>query len=104
MVLILFFGLLVVTVGGQRRSSLTPGERRLRAQVAVHTSWQNTPDPSARTAPARAAFDQRFEDQVDPDRVLPEAERLRRAASAKKAFFSRLALKSAQARRRRADA
>jgi hypothetical protein len=45
----------------------------------------------------------RFIDQVDPDRTLPEAERLRRAEHARSAYFTGLALKSAQARRRRAD-
>jgi hypothetical protein len=45
----------------------------------------------------------RFLDEVDPDRVLPEAERLRRAEHARSAYFSKLALKSAQARRRRKD-
>ncbi|CAN5898656.1 hypothetical protein BH23ACT5_BH23ACT5_10360 [soil metagenome] len=43
----------------------------------------------------------RFEDQVDPDRVLLPAERARRAEHAKKAYFTRLALKSAQARGKR---
>jgi hypothetical protein len=48
-------------------------------------------DPRQTTAPARAAFMKRFLDEVDPDRVLPEPERLRRAASARKAYFTRLA-------------
>ena len=52
--------------------------------------------------PARAAFLNKFEDQVDPDRVLPEAERLRRAESARKAHFARLALASARARAKKA--
>lgn len=42
----------------------------------------------------------KFELEVDPDKVLPEAERQRRAEAAKKAYFTRLALKSVQARRR----
>jgi hypothetical protein len=42
----------------------------------------------------------RFEDEVDPNRVLSEAERQRRAEQAKKAYFTRLALRSVQARRR----
>lgn len=42
----------------------------------------------------------RFEDEVDPDHVLSEAERRRRAEHARKAYFTRLALKSTQARRR----
>jgi hypothetical protein len=41
----------------------------------------------------------RFYDQVDPDRSLPAAERERRAEHARKAYFQRLAAKSAKARR-----
>jgi hypothetical protein len=46
---------------------------------------------------------ERFYDEVDPERVLPEAERELRAQSARKAYFSRLAMKSAKARRRKAE-
>lgn len=53
------------------------------------------------TAPARAAFLARFEDEVDPDRRLPEDERQRRATAARRAYFSALALRSVQARRAR---
>jgi hypothetical protein len=42
----------------------------------------------------------RFERQVDPDGELPPAERARRAGHARKAYFTRLALRSAQARRK----
>lgn len=77
--------------------------RALTARIAAHASWATTPDRKARTAPARAAFLQRFEDEVDPDRVLPEAERLIRAEHARKAHYLRLALKSAQARRERRE-
>lgn len=61
-------------------------------------------DPRETTANARRAFLDRFLDEVDADRVLPEDERNRRAESAKKAYFARLALKSAQTRRRKAGA
>lgn len=81
--------------------ALTPEQRSLRARLASHSSWANTTDPSARTAPARAASNARFEKEVDPDGVLPPAERARRAEHARKAYFARLALKSAQARSRR---
>ena len=57
-----------------------------------------THDPTKTTARARAAFLARFEREVDPDGVLPEGERRRRAEYARKAHFARLALKSAQAR------
>jgi hypothetical protein len=46
-------------------------------------------------------MDNRFLDEVDPDRILPEAERKRRADHARKAYFTRLALKSAAARKAR---
>lgn len=43
----------------------------------------------------------KFEKEVDPDGSLPPAERAKRAEHARKAYFKRLALKSAQTRRRR---
>lgn len=80
----------------------TPSERRQQARVAAYSSWARTPDPAARTAPARHAFMSSFERAVDPDGVLPVAERVRRAEQAKKAHFASLALKSARARARKA--
>ncbi len=41
-----------------------------------------------------------FEAEVDPTGTLPPAERASRAEHARKAHFSRLALRSAQARRK----
>jgi hypothetical protein len=41
---------------------------------------------------------ERFEDQVDPERTLPVAERERRAIAARRAHFARLAYASAKAR------
>ena len=67
-------------------------ERKLIASIAAHESWAATPDRTARTAPARAALDQKFLDLADGDPV--------RAEHLRKAHFKRLALKSAQARRR----
>ena len=80
------------------RQALTDAERKLHAQLAAHTKWAKCDDPSAATAPARSAFLRRFEDEVDPDRTLDPAERARRAEHARKAYFKRLALKSARAR------
>lgn len=71
--------------------SLEVGERRLRAQIAAHESWAATDDRAARTAPARAALDQKFLTEAGGDPV--------RAAHLRKAHFARLALKSAQSRR-----
>lgn len=57
-------------------------------------------DPLEYTRNARQAFLATFDSQVDPDGVLPVAERTRRALAARKAHFAKLALKSAKARRR----
>lgn len=83
--------------------SLTPQQRSQRARIAAHTKWAHT-DPVAGTAAARARFLETFIEQVDPERKLPEAERLRRAESARSAYFAALAYKSARKRQsRRAD-
>jgi hypothetical protein len=79
-------------------ATLAPEQRSLRGRLAAHESWAVTVDPSARTAPARAAFLDRFEREVDPDGVLDPAERARRAEHAKKSYFLRLAFRSAKAR------
>ena len=62
-----------------------------------------THDPQQYTARAREKALARFENEVDPDRLLPEKERMRRASAARKAYFAQLSLRSAQARRRRRD-
>lgn len=77
----------------------TPSIRSLRARLAAHAKWATT-DPVEGTRAARVAFNDRFEKQVDPDGLLPAAERARRAEHARKAYFTGLALKSAVARRK----
>lgn len=81
-------------------AKMTHSERvligRLGAYV-VHSRY----DSRELTKPARAAFESKFERDVDPDGTLDPVERARRAEMARKAHFTRLALKSAQARRRR---
>lgn len=77
---------------GAMTDNMTPAQRSLRAKIAAHTSWANTADRSARTAAARKAALDRFERQVDPDGALPAEQRVQRAASARKAYFARLAL------------
>ena len=81
---------------------LSATERTLRARVAAY-SLHSQRDSRALTKNARVAFNQKFLDQVDPERTLAQGERDRRAAAARKAHFTRLALKSAQARRRRSQ-
>lgn len=80
----------------------TSSERSLHARLAAYELHAQH-DSRDLTAKARATFLRRFEDEVDPARELPEAERIRRAEAKRKAYFTRLALKSAQARRQRAQ-
>jgi hypothetical protein len=81
-------------------SAARSSDRALISRIAAHESWARTPDRSARTANGRAAFIDRFEHEVDPDGVLDPAERARRAEHKRKAYFTRLALRSAQSRRK----
>jgi hypothetical protein len=76
-------------------------DRKLIARVAAHASWAATSDRSARTAPARQANRDRWLNIVDPDGIMPTGEREKRAESARKAHYARMALKSAQVRRER---
>lgn len=75
-----------------------PTTRTLTARIAAHESWATTSDRSKRTAAARTALLERFFHEVDPDGTLPEAERQRRAEHARSAYYTRLALRSHQAR------
>lgn len=81
-----------------------PSERVLIARLAAFERWKNVDNRSTATAPARQALNARFEREVDPDGKLDPVERARRAGLARKAYFTRLALKSAQARRARRTA
>lgn len=76
-------------------------DRVLIARLAAHARWATEANPSAATAVARQAALDRFERQVDPEGTLAPADRARMAAHARKAYFTGLALKSAQARRKR---
>ena len=77
---------------------LSPAERSLRARLAAHTMHVQH-DARQTTAAARAAFLARFEAEVDPDLILSPEDRRRRAENARSAYFTRLALASAKARR-----
>ena len=81
-------------------SGLSLSQRSLRARLAAHAMHARH-DSREITANARKAFVARFERQVDPDGVLPVAERQRRAEHAMRAHMTRLALRSAQVRRTR---
>ncbi len=79
-------------------SSLTPEQRKLRAQLAIHTRHAR-PRPPAALEPVPP----RFEDEVDPDRVLHPVERARRAGHAYKAHLLRLEFEASRAQTRQAS-
>jgi len=79
----------------------TPAQRSLQARIAAHARFAKE-DAREVTAPARKAFMDRFDREVDPEGVLDPRERAVRAAHARTAHFLKLAQKSAKARRRRA--
>jgi hypothetical protein len=75
-----------------------PAEMARRGRLGAQVTHARH-DPHSLTAAARAAFLARFEQEVDPDGVLPDPERLRRARQALRRHMTRLALQSAEARR-----
>jgi hypothetical protein len=77
-------------------SNYTTEEAAVLGRLGAHISWANTSDRSARTAPARAALEAKFLEQAGGDPV--------RAEHFRKAYFQRMALRSAQARRAKREA
>ncbi len=77
--------------------SLSPQEAALRGRIGAYVLHARH-DARETTKKARATFLSRFEREVDPDGVLSETERRRRAEHARRAYFARLALKSAKVR------
>jgi hypothetical protein len=84
------------------QTTLTPEQRSLRARIAANTRWSRE-DGKANAARGQAGLLAKFVDQVDPDRVLPEDERLRRAEAARRTHMQRLAFLSSKARTRAAS-
>jgi hypothetical protein len=81
---------------------VSPQDRSMRARIGAYTLHSKV-DGREITSNARRAFLDRFEKSVDPNGTLPEAERCRRAAAARKAYFTALALKSAKSRRQQRE-
>jgi hypothetical protein len=77
---------------------LTPEQRALRAEIAVHEKWAREPDRTAATAKARRGFLAKLEAEVDPAGVLPPEERARRVEHLRLAHMKRMALASSRAR------
>jgi hypothetical protein len=81
-----------------RQAASDAVDRSLRARMAAH-AMHAANDARVTTANGRAAFQARFEAEVDPDGILEPDERRRRAEQARRAYFTRLSLAAARARR-----
>ena len=79
---------------------LTPAQRSMRARMAAHAKHAKY-DSKEQTEPARRAFIERFINEVDPDRELPERERQRRAEHKMREHMARLSFQSSRARKAR---
>ena len=86
--------------GSGRDGVASSAERSLRARLAAYALHAQR-DSRETSAPGRTAFLARFEREVDPDGTLDEAERQRRAAQARSAYFTRLSLTAVKARKAR---
>jgi hypothetical protein len=82
-------------------AALTPTQRTLRARMGAHALHAQG---GTNTEAARKASPQSLDywaTKVDPDGVLTEAERAKRAEHARKAHMFKMALASSRARSRR---
>jgi hypothetical protein len=77
--------------------------RAIWGRIGGLTAWSLN-DAETMVGPAHRGFRRRFENLVDPERVLPEAERMARADRARRAHMLTLAAKSAAARKKAAPA
>lgn len=80
-----------------------PEVRSMSARIAANSRWAREFFLREATAAARRGFYRRFEREVDPDGVLTPEERAKRVGNAVSAYFTRMALRSAESRRDRRD-
>jgi hypothetical protein len=76
-------------------------DRSTLASLGAHSKWAKVKDRSQATEAAREAFNDRFVREVVPEfgDDLPPDELAFRVKHARKAYYARLSLKSAQVRR-----
>jgi hypothetical protein len=80
---------------------MDPRDASLRGRIGAHTT-HGRHDSRELTRPAREAFGRRWEALADPDGILDDDERRRRADHLRRAHFARLARLSAIARSKNA--
>lgn len=79
---------------------MTPAERAQAEKRGAYTSWANTANRTARTAPGRRAADARFDRLViEKHGQLPPVEHAACVEALRKAFYAELTLKSLRARK-----
>lgn len=81
-----------------------PSNGSTTASMLAHLSWAKTKNRSDRTAPARRALDEKLAQEVDPDGEMSPADRVAAVANYRAAYYRRLAMASAAARRAKRDA
>jgi hypothetical protein len=82
---------------------IDPEEMARRGRIGAHV-LHSRHDSHEIAARAREGLTKKYLDQVDPDRTLPEPERLRRAEHARRAHLARAARLSVIARSARKEA
>ena len=82
--------------------SLSPGQRTERAKIAANARWGREIDRLAATKPGRDAAFQKLLHEADPEGILSEAERLKRAKNLQAEQMARIRLAASKARYRRA--
>ncbi len=75
--------------------------QKLAASAAQLRRWAHEPDLRAATEAMREGRRRKLENEVDPERRLPEHERARRADQLQRAHMREIAAKSAAVRARR---
>ena len=85
-----------------RKSTLSAEERSLRGSAAVLKAHAKHGTQAMTAKACQAAHVTRYEDEVDPDRVLSPDERAKRVEYARRAHMKSLSFKAAKARRLKA--
>lgn len=79
-------------------ASMTPEQRRLRAQIAANARWSKYMAREDQAAAARSAIFARLEREVDPDGLLPPDQRAVLVKSAARRMSARMNASKARKR------
>lgn len=86
---------------------LTPAQRKTLARLAANARWANLPTAEERRA-ATEAFRQghldKLADQIDPNHLLSDADRMEAAKRKRREHMARITAKSLASRQRKAAA